>query len=88
MNIGHYEKIQDTFHGKQGNLDVEFFVLDYNLEKGKKLFPEIFSMLNCFEEKVGPYPFYEDGYKMIETCPFGDGASERNRIWQQLPARL
>ena len=71
MNIGHYEKIQDTFHGKQGNLDVEFFVLDYNLEKGKKLFPEIFSMLNCFEEKVGPYPFYEDGYKMIETAHLG-----------------
>lgn len=71
MNIGHYEKIQDTFHGKKGDLDVEFYVLDYNLDKGKKLFPEIFSMLSCFEEKVGPYPFYEDGYKMIETAHLG-----------------
>lgn len=71
MNIGYYSDIFQDFTGQKGNLKVEFYVLDYNVDKGKKLFPEIISMLQCFEEKVGPYPFYEDGYKMIETAHLG-----------------
>ncbi|MBL0120826.1 MAG: hypothetical protein IPP89_18090 [Saprospiraceae bacterium] len=67
MNIGQYEKIAEIYEGKKGPLDVSFYVLDYNLEKGMELFPEIKLMLECFESRIGPYPFYEDGYKMIET---------------------
>ena len=71
MNIAHYALIEDKYKGVKGELDVKFYVLDYNLEKGKKLFPEIITMLSCFENRVGPYPFYEDGYKMIETSFLG-----------------
>ncbi|MCO6460943.1 MAG: M1 family metallopeptidase [Saprospiraceae bacterium] len=71
MNIAHYVKISEEYEGRKGGLDVSFYVLDYNLDKGKKLFPEIIEMLECFEQKAGPYPFYEDGYKMIETAHLG-----------------
>ncbi len=71
MNIGHYVKIEDQYKGVNGILAESFYVLDYNLEKGKTLFPEINLMLACFESRVGPYPFYEDGYKMIETSFLG-----------------
>lgn len=71
MNIGHYVKIEDQYKGINGILDQSFYVLDYNLENGKKLFPEIALMLACFENRVGAYPFYEDGYKMIETSFLG-----------------
>jgi len=71
MNIGQYERIAEIYEGKKGPLDVSFYVLDYNLEKGMELFPEIKLMLECFESRIGPYPFYEDGYKMIETSFLG-----------------
>jgi len=71
MNLAHYTLISDVYEGKKGKLDVGFYVLDYNLEKGKKLFPEIMTMLQCFEDRIGPYPFYEDGYKMVETSHLG-----------------
>lgn len=71
MNIAYYSHIKDQYKGVNGSLDVEFYTLDYNLEKGKKLFPEILTMLSCFENRVGPYPFYEDGFKMIETSFLG-----------------
>ena len=58
MNKGYYSDIFQDFTGQKGNLKVEFYVLDYNVDKGKKLFPEIISMLQCFEVKVCAYPFY------------------------------
>ena len=70
--IGKYVNWTETFKGEKGNLDCSYWVLDYNLEKAKKQFGrDVKPMLNCFEEWFGPYPFYEDSYKMVETPHLG-----------------
>jgi aminopeptidase N len=55
--------------GEDGQLDLEYWVLDYNLNKAKKQFKQVKPMLHSHEYWFGKYPFYEDSYKLIET-PF------------------
>jgi len=69
MNIGKYAQWNDTLNGEKGKLDLQYWVLDYNLEKAKQQFQQVKPMLRSFEHWFGPYPFYEDSYKLIET-PF------------------
>lgn len=55
-----------------GNLlALDFWVLDYNLERAKQQFQQVNPMLRCFEHWFGPYPFYEDGYKLVESPHLG-----------------
>ena len=68
-NIGNYINISDTFNGEKGILDLNYWVLDYNKEKAVEQFKQVKPMLKAFEYWFGPYPFYDDGYKLIET-PF------------------
>ncbi|MDB5230577.1 MAG: family metallopeptidase [Chitinophagaceae bacterium] len=69
--IGKYVNWTDTVMGEKGQLDMNFWVLDYNLEKGKTQFTQAKTMMRCFEFWMGPYPFYEDGYKLIEAPHLG-----------------
>ncbi len=69
--IGKYVNIQDTFQGEGGILDLNYWVLDYNKEKAKEHFLQAKSMLRCFEYWFGKYPFYEDGYKLVESPHLG-----------------
>ena len=67
-NIGHYVNFKENYLGLKGDLEINYWVLDYNLEKAKNYMPrEVHNMLDSFEYWFGPYPFYEDGYKLIET---------------------
>lgn len=65
VNIGNYVH----FHDEYKDLDLDYYVLPYNLEKAKKQFGEVKIMMDCFYDKFGAYPFEEDGFKLIET-PF------------------
>jgi aminopeptidase N len=67
--IGKYVYFKDTINGESGTLDLSFWVLEDNFTKAKKHFMQSKTMLHCFENWFGPYPFYEDGYKLIEA-PF------------------
>ena len=67
--IGKYVQFNDTFIGEKGVLKLNYWVLEYNLEKAKNQFKQVKSMLRCFEYWFGPYPFYEDEYKLVEA-PF------------------
>lgn len=69
--IGKYVNWSDTFQGEKGKLDLNYWVLDYNLDKAKKEFEQVKPMLRCFEHWFGPYPFYEDGYKLVESPHLG-----------------
>jgi aminopeptidase N len=71
MNIGNYVNFKDTFQGEKGVLDLEYYVLDYNLEKAKKQFVQAKQTLRAFEYWFGPYPFYEDSYKLVESHHLG-----------------
>lgn len=70
--IGKYVNFSDTLNGEKGKLDINYWVLDYNLEKAKIHFGrDVKPMLHCFEYWFGPYPFYEDGYKLVESSHLG-----------------
>ncbi len=70
--IGKYVNWNAAFTGEKGKLNCSYWVLDYNLEKSKKHFnKEVPRMLKCFEDWFGPYPFYKDSYKLIETPHLG-----------------
>ncbi|TRZ41897.1 M1 family metallopeptidase [Robertkochia solimangrovi] len=66
--IGHYVNFSQVYTGLKGKLDLNYWVMDYNLDKAKNYMPEeVHNMLDAFEYWFGPYPFYEDGYKLIEV---------------------
>lgn len=61
----------EQYAGEKGKLDCNYWVLDYNLEKAKKQFEQVPLMLKALEYWFGPYPFYEDGYKLVEAPHLG-----------------
>ncbi|MEP6746179.1 MAG: M1 family metallopeptidase [Bacteroidota bacterium] len=69
--IGKYVNFAEVFDGEKGKLDCSYWVLDYNLEKAKEQFKQVALMLKCFEYWFGPYPFYEDSYKLVEAPHLG-----------------
>lgn len=70
--IGKYVDIQDSYPGEKGKLDVNYWVLDYNEQRAKEhMMPEAHRMLKAFEYWMGPYPFYEDGYKLVDAPHLG-----------------
>jgi aminopeptidase N len=69
--IGKYVNWHENYQGEKGKLDCDFWVIDYDLEKAKRQFSQVDSMLRCFEYWMGPYPFYEDGYKLVEAPHLG-----------------
>ena len=66
LNIGDYVNFSEKYDGEKGILDVEYYVLRYNLDKAKEHFKDVPKMLDAFEHWFGPYPFYEDSYKLVE----------------------
>ena len=71
INIGNYVHFSEVFKGEKGNLDCNYWVLKHNLEKAKKQFKQAKMTLEAFEHWFGPYPFYEDSYKLVEAPYLG-----------------
>ncbi|MEP7143754.1 MAG: M1 family metallopeptidase [Ferruginibacter sp.] len=70
-SIGKYVHFNEIYKGEKGNLDMDYWVLNYNLDKAKKQFADAPRMMKAFEYWFGPYPFYEDGYKLVESPHLG-----------------
>ncbi len=71
VNIGDYAHFSEVFDGQGGNLDMDYYVLKDNLEKAKSHFKDAPKMMKAFEHWFGQYPFYKDGYKLIEVPYLG-----------------
>ncbi len=69
--IGDYVHWHDTLMGEKGKLDLDFYALRDNEDKARKQFAVVKQMIHCFEYWMGPYPFYEDGYKLVEAPYLG-----------------
>ena len=69
--IGHYVNFKDTYDGEKGKLDLDYYVLDYNIDKAKSQFEQAKMMLKSFEYWFGPYAFYEDSFKIVEAPHLG-----------------
>jgi aminopeptidase N len=71
VNAGHYAHFSDTYDGERGKLSLDFWPLAYHLDTARVQFKQAKSMLECFEHWFGPYPWYKDGYKLIEAPHLG-----------------
>ncbi len=71
VNIGGYAHFSDIYLGERGTLTLDYWPLDYNLDEAKEQFAQVLPMLTCFESWFGPYPWYEDGFKLVETPHLG-----------------
>ncbi|HKK42946.1 MAG TPA: M1 family metallopeptidase [Bacteroidales bacterium] len=71
INIADYAHFSEVFDGEKGPLDCDYYVLKEDLEKAKVQFRQASMMLKAFEHWFGPYPFYEDGYKLVEAPYLG-----------------
>jgi len=70
--IGKYVHFDDNYEGEKGKLTLDYWVMDYNADIALKQFTaNVKPMLKCFEFWFGPYPFYEDGYKLVESSHLG-----------------
>ena len=67
LNIADYAHFNEIYNGEKGPLDCDYYVLSYNLEKAKQQFREVPRMFEALEYWFGPYPFYEDSYKLVEV---------------------
>ena len=73
FNIGNYVHFADTYVSpiKNQSLTLDYWVLKSNEAKAKKQFEQVKPMLAIFENRFGPYAFYEDGYKLVESPYLG-----------------
>ncbi|HQV42913.1 MAG TPA: M1 family metallopeptidase [Ferruginibacter sp.] len=69
--IGKYVHFGEQYNGLKGKLDMDYWVLDYDMDSAKKQFVQAPEMMKAFEYWFGPYPFYEDGYKLVQSPHLG-----------------
>ncbi|WP_035464098.1 M1 family metallopeptidase [Algoriphagus vanfongensis] len=71
ISIGDYVHFGEEYPGEKGALSMDYYVLRDNLEKAKVQFQDATRMMEAFEHWFGPYPFYEDGFKLVEVPYLG-----------------
>ncbi len=71
VNIADYVNFKDVYQGEKGPLDFDFWVLKENEKKAKEHFQDAYRTMEAFEHWFGPYPFYEDSYKLVEVPYLG-----------------
>ncbi|WP_420149212.1 M1 family metallopeptidase [Spirosoma sp.] len=71
INVARYKHWSDTYQGEKGTLALNYYVLPEHLDSAKIQFQQVPKMLKAFEYWFGPYPFYEDGYKLVEVPYLG-----------------
>ena len=70
--IGAYEHFQDQYLSQEStNLDLDYYVLDYNATIAREHFKQVHKVLEAFEKYMGPYPFWKDGYALVEAPYLG-----------------
>lgn len=71
LSIADYAHFSEMYQGEKGPLTLDYYVLKENLEKAKVQFRDAPRLMRAFEHWFGPYPFYEDGFKLIEVPYLG-----------------
>jgi len=65
--IGDYIHFTLPYEGNYGKHELDFYVLPENLDKAKLHFEQTKNVLSVFEELFGEYPWWKDGYKLVES---------------------
>ncbi len=71
LSVGDYVNFSEKYAGEKGQLDMQYWVLRDNLERAKTHFKDAVRTVQALEHWFGPYPFYEDSYKLVEVPYLG-----------------
>lgn len=72
LNIGKYAHFSESHTMADGTvLPLDYYVMEYNLDRARKQFTQVKPMLTCYEQFLGPYPFKNDGFALVETPYLG-----------------
>lgn len=71
LNIGDYVNFSEVYKGEKGPLDMSYWVLKEDEEKAREQFKQAPMMMEAFEHWFGPYPFYEDSFKLVQAPYLG-----------------
>jgi aminopeptidase N len=71
VNAGSYAHIEESMEGERGHLTMDYWPLTYHTAVATEQFKQAKSMMTCFEHWFGPFPWYEDGYKLVEAPHLG-----------------
>ena len=71
LSVGDYVHFGENYRGEGGDLDLDYYVIRDNEKKAREQFKQVPIMMDAFEHWFGPYPFYEDGFKLIEVPYLG-----------------
>ena len=72
INVANYTRLQDHYTStKNGVLNLDYYILQGHEADADKHFKQCKTMLASFEKYFGPYPFWDDGYKLVETDYWG-----------------
>ena len=71
LNIGDYVNFSEVYEGENGKLDMSYWVLREDEEKARSQFKQAPMMMEAFEHWFGPYPFYEDSFKLVQAPYLG-----------------
>ncbi len=72
INIGKFAHFNEVFVPESGDsLTMDYYVIPQEIEKAKRQFAQVKPMMEFFYKYFGPYPFVEDGYKLIQSPHLG-----------------
>ena len=72
LNVADYAHFSDEYVANDGSkLALDYYVLPYNLDRARVQFRQVKPMLKCYEKYLGKYPFWNDGYALVETPYLG-----------------
>ncbi len=73
VNVARYAHLKDEYESENHDeaLPLDYYVLFYNRRRALGHFEQVKSILACYEQYLGKYPFWEDGFALVETPYLG-----------------
>ena len=71
LNIANYSHLKDAYVSNLDTLSLDYYVLKGNEKPAQEQFKQVKPMLAVYELLFGPYPFWDDGYALVETPYLG-----------------
>ncbi|MBA3648336.1 MAG: M1 family metallopeptidase [Chitinophagales bacterium] len=71
VNIAGYSHFSDYYLSGSDTLQLDYYVLPDNVNAAKEHFQQVKLMMACYEKYFGRYPFWRDGYALVETNYWG-----------------
>jgi aminopeptidase N len=72
VNVGYYAHLEDAYTSlEEEDLDLDYYVLFYNRRRARPHLEQVKEVIRCYETYFGPYPFWKDGFALIETPYLG-----------------